>query len=111
MIENKDQGHWINQEEGQPHWVEVSFSQLTPLRTIELSEVRNYNYNWCYEPGVNIKVQAIFPDGTEKDILQTDAPQSSWQDNKYFTLALSEVPGVKTYRISLPISVLCFFHI
>ena len=100
LIENKDQGHWINQEEGQPHWVEVSFSQPTPLRTIELSEVRNYNYNWCYEPGVNIKVQAILPDGTEKDILQTDAPQSSWQDNKYFTLALSEVPGVKTYRIS-----------
>ena len=28
-----------------------------------------------------------------KIFLQTDAPQSSWQDNKYFTLALSEVPG------------------
>lgn len=87
--------------EGEPTWVEVTFPDAVALRTVEFSNVEGFNHAWCYEPGVTVTIQGVLPDGTRRDILHTPMPQSNWQDNRPISLACSEVPGVKTYRISV----------
>ncbi|MGO1597516.1 MAG: glycosyl hydrolase [Sphingobacterium sp.] len=84
-----------------PHWIEVSFDDPVLLRSVELPSINSFNHGQCYEPGVNVTVQALLPNGEIKDILQTDMPQSNWQDDKPITLACSEIAGVSTYRISI----------
>ena len=84
---------------GEPTWVEVTFPDVVTVRTVEFSNVEGFNHHWCYEPGVVVTIQAVLADGTRQDILRTPMPQSNWQDNRPISLACSEVPGVKTYRI------------
>ncbi|MDR3267739.1 MAG: hypothetical protein LBT83_01560, partial [Tannerella sp.] len=101
LIEGKDKSHSLSTEDEQTHWVEVSFLKATPLRTIEFSSVEGFSHAWCFEPGITITTQAIMPDGTTKDLLTAEAPQSSWQDDRYFSLSLPEMPEARTYRISI----------
>lgn len=84
-----------------PHWLEVTFPDVTAIRTIELPSINSMNHHWCYEPGVSITAQAITDDGKLQDVLQTELPQSSWQDDYPISLACNEVIGVKKYRISI----------
>ena len=83
-----------------PHWVEVTFSAPVIIRTLEFPSINSMSHNWCYEPGVTVALQAVMPDGAIRDILQTELPQSSWQDDKPISLACSEVQNVSKYRIS-----------
>ncbi|MDR1668273.1 MAG: hypothetical protein LBS03_11400 [Bacteroidales bacterium] len=85
----------------QPNWVEVSFPQAVALRTVEFSSVQGFNHAWCYEPGVTVTVEAVLPKDETKTVLQAEMPQSSWQDDRPISLACSELPEVKTYRISI----------
>ncbi|MFV0417883.1 MAG: glycosyl hydrolase [Dysgonomonas sp.] len=87
--------------EGEPNWIEVTFANATPLRTVELSSINGYNHGWCFEPGVKVRIEAVLADGSIKEILSTDLPQSNWQDRRPISLACSEVKDVKTYRISI----------
>ena len=87
--------------EHDPYWVEVTFSDAATVRTVEFSSINNFNWSWCYEPGVTVIVQAILPDGTTQEILHTALPQSSWQDNRPISLACNEISDVQTYRISI----------
>jgi hypothetical protein len=84
-----------------PHWIEVEFANEVFVRSIEFSSVQRFNHAQSYEPGVKVYIQAVLPDGKLKDILNVDMPQSNFQDNQPITLACSEVPGVKKYRISI----------
>ena len=84
-----------------PYWVEVSFSEATPVRSVEFSSVQAFNHGQSYEPGVKINIQAILSDGKTKDILSAEMPQSNWQDDRPITFACSELAGVKKYRISI----------
>lgn len=84
-----------------PHWIEVEFQQATVLRAVEFSSINWFNHPQCYEPGVTVRIDAILPDGTVKEILTTEMPQANSQDNKPFTLACSDVYGVNKYRISI----------
>jgi hypothetical protein len=87
--------------EGKPHWLEVTFPAEVTLRTVEFSSVQGFNHAFCYEPGVTITVQAVYPDGRTKELLHTAMPQSSWQDDRPVSLACHEAAGVKTYRITI----------
>ncbi|RYZ34426.1 MAG: hypothetical protein EOP49_34545, partial [Sphingobacteriales bacterium] len=84
-----------------PYWVEVSFPETVTLRSVEFSSVQAFNHGQSYEPGVSIAIQGIMPDGTAKDILRVQMPQSNWQDDQPITFACSELSGVKKYRISI----------
>jgi hypothetical protein len=84
-----------------PRWVEVAFPNVVVLRTIEFSSVNGFNHHWCYEPGITVIAQAVFPDGKTQEILNVDMPQSSWQDDRPISFACPEVSGVKTYRIGV----------
>ena len=87
--------------DGDVYWVEVTFPEVTTIRTVEFSNVEGFNHAWCYEPGVTVAIQAILPDGTLQEALQTAMPQSSWQDDRPLTLACNEIAGVRTYRITI----------
>ena len=87
--------------EGQPHWVEITLSQPEVVRTVELSSVQEFSHWFCYEPGVNVKVEAIDEEGDTVVILHTDMPASNWQDNRPISLTCREARPTRKYRISV----------
>lgn len=84
-----------------PNWIEVTFPNEAVVRTAEFSSINGFNHAWCYEPGVTVTVEAVFPDGKTREILHTALPQSNWQDDRPVSLACDEAEGIKTYRISI----------
>jgi hypothetical protein len=99
--ENKNAVKLPPAPDGNPYWVEATFPDAVVLRTLELSNIEGFNHAWCYEPGVTVSVQAVFPGGENREILNTPLPQASWQDNRPISLACNETAGTKTYRITL----------
>lgn len=87
--------------EANPHWIEVTFPEETIIRTVELPSINSMSHRWCFEPGVAVRVDALLKDGSRKNVLQLDLPQSSWQDDRPLSLACPEIAGVKTYRIEI----------
>ena len=85
--------------ENDPNWVEITFPEETVVRTVEFPSVNSLTHAWCYEPGVELTVQAILPSGSAEDILHTYLPQGSWQDDRPVSLACTETEGVRKYRI------------
>ena len=84
-----------------PYRIDVTLPQETVVRTVEFPSINGLSHAWCYEPGVNVRVQAVMPDGEEVDILHTDLPQSSWQDDRPITLACRETEPTRNYRITI----------
>jgi hypothetical protein len=87
--------------ENEPHWIEITFPENVPVRTIEFSSVQSFNHGWCYDPGVSVTAQAVFPDGKTQEILNMDMPQSNCQDDRPISLACPDIEGVRTYRIAI----------
>ena len=79
--------------------MEITFPEETVVRTVEFPSVNSLTHAWCYEPGVELTVQAILPSGSAEDILHTYLPQGSWQDDRPVSLACTETEGVRKYRI------------
>jgi hypothetical protein len=84
-----------------PHQIEVTFAKAVKLRTIEFSSINGFDHGWCYEPGVTVNVQAILAGGKTQELLNTEMPQSSWQDDRPISFACSETNGAATYRITI----------
>jgi hypothetical protein len=61
----------------------------------------HFLHEFCYEPGVTVTAQAVFPDNKTQEILHTVMPQSDWQDESPISLACNEVKGTNTYRICI----------
>ena len=99
--EYKDDFILKSSSEENPHWVEVIFPEPVVLRTVEFSDVQQFNHAWCYVPGVNVTVFAVFPDGTKRQIMSTPMPEAAWQSDHPISLACDETDGVKTYRIEI----------
>ncbi|MDR0698353.1 MAG: hypothetical protein LBG28_03890 [Tannerella sp.] len=87
--------------ENDPHWIEITFPEAVPVRTVEFSSINGFDHGWCYEPGVTVGVQAVLPDGTMREILYVEMPQSSWQDDRPISFACPDATGVTTYRITI----------
>lgn len=87
--------------EANPHWIEVTFPEEVKIRTVELPSINSMNHSWCFEPGVTVRVDAFMSDGKRKTVLDTELPQSSWQDDRPISLACPEISGVKKYRIEI----------
>ena len=51
------------------------------------------NHPWCFEPDMRVKLEAYLPDGTTREVLNTDLPQSNTQDNYPISLACAETKG------------------
>jgi hypothetical protein len=87
--------------EDEPHRIEISFPKAVTVRTVEFSSINGFDHGWCYEPGVTVGIQAVSPDGKNREILHTEMPPSSWQDDRPISLACPDVKGVTTYRITI----------
>lgn len=84
-----------------PYWIEVTYPETVIVRTLEFPPVQSLNHAMCYEPGVSISIQAYMPDGKVQKILDTELPQSSWQDDQPISFACVETAGAKKYRIEI----------
>lgn len=87
--------------ENEPNWVELTFKEPVTVRTVEFSSINGFSHGWCYEPGVNVKVEAVLADGSTQEIVQTAMPQSNWQDDKPISLACTEIAPARVYRVSI----------
>lgn len=86
---------------GKPNWFEITFADATVIRTVQLPSINSLNPAWAYEPAVRVKVEAILPDGRLEEIINTDLPQSNWQDDVPLTLACSKDIRAKKIRVSI----------
>lgn len=86
-------------KEGEPHWVEVKFTEPTTVRSVELPIVQRINNQMVYEPNLHITAYALMADGSKHAILDADLPPSSWQDNHPITLACQEVKDAVSCRL------------
>lgn len=83
-----------------PHWVEVSFPKEVTLRTVVFSSINGFIHQYCYEPGVDVAIEAVLSDGTRSVLNRSGMPQSSWQDKQPISLACDEIKA-KTIRVSI----------
>lgn len=82
-----------------PHWVEVKFEMPTVVRSIELPAVQSLNHAMSFEPGIHFSAYAMLVDGSMKQIVDADLPQSSWQDHHPITFACPEVDNAIGCRL------------
>ncbi len=82
-----------------PVQLDLTFAQPVTVRRIEFAPVQTFNHDFCYEPGVTFRLAAITA-GKEEAISTVQMPQSSWQDDKPFTVACSETTAAQ-FRITL----------
>ncbi|MDO5580621.1 MAG: glycosyl hydrolase [Planctomycetia bacterium] len=83
-----------------PHWIEITLPEEASLRTVVLSSINGFLHQYCYEPGVEIKIEGILTDGTRSIMNRSVLPQSSWQDRQPISLACDEVRA-KTFRVEI----------
>lgn len=96
---NGQGGGTISLPGGEPTWVEVTLPEEVTLRTVEFPCIQAYNHGWCYDPGVNVAVEAVLAD-QPREIARCEMPRSNWQGTQPISLACSEVPA-RTYRITI----------
>lgn len=86
--------------EDDPAVIEVSFARPQTLRTVELSSINGFLHAYCYDPGINVKVEAVSDDGQPRPVLRLDLPQASWQDDRPISLACDETTS-KVFRVTI----------
>lgn len=84
-----------------PHWIEITLPREEVVRTVEFSSINGFAHWFCYEPGVNVKVEAIYEGADTTKILHIDMPASNWQDHSPISLSCNETKPTRTYRISI----------
>jgi hypothetical protein len=84
-----------------PYWIEVTLATDAVVRTVEINSVKQFNHDYCYDPGITIKVEAIMADGSIHVLRDTELPQLNWQDESTLSLACSEIPKTNKFRISI----------
>ena len=72
------------------------------IRTLELPPVGAFSHNFCYDPGIHVKLTGKVA-GEEKILVDADFPMSNWQDGgaNNMVFACNEVEGVERYTFTL----------
>lgn len=73
------------------------------IRTLQLPPIGSFSHNWCYDPGIHLRLTASAPGG-EKVLLDAPLPMSNWQDrgNTHgLELACNEVGDAESYTFTL----------
>lgn len=93
--------HLAPTTEAKPYTVDVWFGEGECVRTLEFPCVQALNHAWCYEPAVRVRIEAFDASDRAVEVLDTELPQSNWQDDRPLTLSCREVEGAVRYRVSV----------
>ena len=86
--ENKED---VFAKEGGIHSVRFKTKKGEKIRTLQLSNISKMNLTWVYDPGVDVCLDALMPDGSRKTVLRTAIPMANWQDYCPIDLAVDEI--------------------
>lgn len=88
-------------KKNEKYFFEIEIPQGEIVRTLEMTNTRTMNSRYVYEPDISISLTAIFPDGTSKKVLETSAPQGTWQEEYPLQFSCSEAAGASRYRFEI----------
>ncbi len=73
------------------------------IRTLELPPVGAFSHNFCYNPGIHVRLTAKTNSGEEKTMVDANLPMSNWQDGglNNMVFACNEVEGAESYTFTL----------
>ena len=73
------------------------------IRTLELPPVGAFSHNFCYNPGIHVRLTAKTKSGEEKTMVDANLPMSNWQDGglNNMVFACNEVEGAENYIFTL----------
>ena len=81
----------------EPTVVDITFPEITTLRTVEFPPINSYSHARVYAPGVKVAVYANLP-GERRRVAFIDMPAANWQDDQPLSIACAETPS-DSYRI------------
>lgn len=82
-------------------WIEITLPEPVVIRTIELPSMNSINHPRCYEPGIELSVEAIAGNGNGQQVMHGHVPSSNSQDNTPISFACSDAFATTRYRITL----------
>ena len=93
----------LNLKAGSSNTVTFTLPGGSVIRTLELPPVGAFSHNFCYDPGIHVKLVARNSKGEEKVLVDADLPMSNWQDgNPYnMVMACNEVEDAESYTFTL----------
>lgn len=83
-----------------PNVVEITFAENVTLRTVEFSSVNGFLHAFCYEPGIDVTLETVSPQGVAAKVFQLEMPQASWQDDRPISFACDETTA-KVFRFTI----------
>lgn len=83
----------------EPTVVDITFPEMTTLRTVEFPPINSYSHARVYAPGVKVAVYANLP-GERRRVAFIDMPAANWQDDQPLSIACAETPS-DSYRIEI----------
>ena len=89
-------------EAGSTNTATFTLPEGTVIRTLSLPPVGAFSHNFCYDPGVHVKLTATTPAG-EKVLVDADLPMSNWQDGypNHMEFACNEITDAQSYTFTL----------
>ena len=96
-------GRNVSLKEASTNSVTFTLPEGSVIRTLELPPVGAFSHNFCYNPGIHVRLTAVTASGEEKTLVDADLPMSNWQDgNPYdMVLACNEVADAERYSFTL----------
>ncbi|MBR4756127.1 MAG: hypothetical protein IK076_04230, partial [Bacteroidales bacterium] len=96
-------GRGVNIPEASSHTVTFTLPEGSVIRTLELPPVGAFSHNFCYNPGIHVKLSAKDRSGEEKVLVDADLPMSNWQDGYPNTMvfACNEASDAVSYSFTL----------
>ena len=76
----------------------------TIIRTLSFPQIGSFSKQFCYDPGVHVRLTARDSSGNDKVLVDADLPMSNWQDRKQpaeMEFACEEIADAVEYTFTL----------
>ena len=93
----------VNVEAGSTNTISFTLPKGSVIRTLSLPPVGAFSHNFCYDPGIHVRLLALNKTGEEKVLVDANLPMSNWQDGNPndMELACEEVDDAESYIFSI----------